>query len=152
MWIFYTALSLLILFTAYFFALPLSKKRPVLIRHGGLIAYYTVLVAGLQPFLSTMPFLIMIATVFFFTLIFKAWFIYGVTEIKISEALSKAASATRTSIENNERSCKIDSSLQIRTHKIVGKINILSFRKGGESKKAKLTVAVFKKFIQNYFI
>ena len=70
----------------------------------------------------------------------------------ISEALSKAASATRVPIENNDGSYKIDNSLRIRIHKIVGKINIVNFKKGGESKKAKLTTVVFKKFIQNYFV
>ena len=152
MWIFYTALSLFILFTAYFFILPLSKKRPVLIKQNGLVAYCAILATALYSFPSTLPFLITIAAIAFFVLIFKTWFVYGVTEIMISDALSKAASATRASIENNDRSYKIDNNLRIRIHKIMGKINIVSFKKGGESKKAKLTAVVFKKFIQNYFV
>jgi len=154
MWIFYTSLSLLTLFTAYFFVLPLSKKRPVLIKQSGLIAYCAILAATfLYPLPSTMPFLITITVIAFFVFIFKTWFIYGVTEIMISDALSKAASATRTSIEKNkDRSYNIDNSLRIRTHKIMGKINIVNFQKGDESKKAKLTVVVFKKFVQNYFV
>jgi len=152
MWIFYTALSLFILLTAYFFVFPLSKKRPVLIRQNGLVAYCAILAATLYPFPSTMPFLITIAVIAFFVFVFKTWFVYGVTEAMISDALSKAASATRTSIENNDRSYKIDNSWQIGIHKIMGKINIVSFKKGGESKKAKLTAVVFKKFIQNYFV
>lgn len=152
MWIFYTALSLFILFTAYFFVLPLSKKRPVLIKQNGLIAYCAILAAALYSLPSTMPFLITIAVVAFFVFIFKTWFVYGVTEIMISDALSRAASATRASIENSDGSYKIDNNLRIRVHKIMGKINIVSFKKGGESKKAKLTAVVFKKFIQNYFV
>lgn len=152
MWIFYTALGLFILFTAYFFILPLSKKRPVLIKHNGLVAYCAILAAALYSLPTTMPFLIMIAVVAFFVFIFKTWFVYGVTEIMISDALSKAASATRAPIENNDGSYKIDNYLRIRIHKIMGKINIVSFKKGGESKKAKLAVVVFKKFIQNYFV
>lgn len=152
MWIFYTALSLFILFTAYFFVLPLSKKRPVLIKQNGLIAYCAILAAALYSLPSTMLFLITIAAIAFFVFVFKTWFVYGVTEIMISDALSKAASITRAPIENNEGSYKIDNSLRIRIHKIMEKINMVSFRKGGESKKAKLTTVVFKKFIQNYFV
>ena len=152
MWISYTALSLFILFTAYFFALPLSKKRPVLIKQNGIIAYCAVLAVALYSFPNSTPFLITIAVIAFFSFIFKIWFVYGVTEIMISEALSKAASATRVPIENNDGSYKIDNSLRIRINKIVGKINIVNFKKGGESKKAKLTTVVFKKFIQNYFV
>ena len=152
MWIFYTALSLFILFTAYFFILPLSKKRPVLIKQNGLVAYCAVFATALYSLPNTMPFLITIAVIAFFVFIFKTWFVYGVTEIMISDALSRAASATRASIENNDKSYKIDNNLRIRIRKIMGKINIVSFKKGGESKKAKLTVVVFKKFIQNYFI
>lgn len=152
MWIFYTALNLFILFTAYFFILPLSKKRPVLIKQNGLVAYCAVFATALYSLSNTMPFLITIAVIAFFVFIFKTWFVYGVTEIMISDALSRAASATRASIENNDKSYKIDNNLRIRIRKIMGKINIVSFKKGGESKKAKLTVVVFKKFIQNYFI
>lgn len=152
MWIFYTALSLFILFTAYFFVLPLSKKRPVLIKQNGLVVYCAVLAAALYSFSGTMPFLITIAIIAFFVFIFKTWFVYGVTDIMISDALSRAASATRASIENNDGSYKIDNNLRMRIHKIMGKINIVSFKKGGESKKSRLTVVVFKKFIQNYFV
>ncbi len=152
MWIFYIALSLFILFTAYFFVLPLSKKRPVLIKQNGLVTYCAILAAALYSLQTAMPFSITIAVIAFFVFIFKTWFVYGVTEIMISDALSKAASATRASIENNDGGYKIDNNLRIRIHKIMGRISIVSFKKGGESKKAKLTVVVFKKFIQNYFV
>lgn len=152
MWIFYTALSLSILFVAYFFILPLSKKRPVLINKSGLIAYCAILFAILYSFPSIMFFLITIVIIAFFVFIFKIWFVYGVTEAMISNAILRASSATRSSIENNNSSYTIDNSLQIRIRKITGKISIVSFKKGGNSKKAKLTIVVFKKFIQNYFI
>lgn len=123
-----------------------------MIKQNGLVAYCAVFATALYSLPNTMPFLITIAVIAFFVFIFKTWFVYGVTEIMISDALSRAASATRASIENNDKSYKIDNNLRIRIRKIMGKINIVSFKKGGESKKAKLTVVVFKKFIQNYFI
>ena len=152
MWIFYTASSLFILFTAYFFVLPLSKKRPVLIKHGGLIVYGAVLVTALYPLLETQLLFIVIAVVVIFLLFFRLWFVYGVTEPMISDALGKAASATRASIEKLSRSYKIDNSLKVRLSNPIGRIHLISFKKGGESKKAKLTAVVFKKFIQNYFV
>ena len=151
MWIFYIALSLFILFTAYFFVLPLSKKRPVLVKHGGLVAFGVVLVVALFPLLGSMPFVVVIAIVIFL-LSFRLWFVYGVTESMIYEALEKAASATRAPIEKLNGGYKIDNSLNVRLRNPVGRIHIISFKKGGESKKAKLTVVVFKKFIQNYFV
>ena len=151
MWIFYIALSLFILFTAYFFVLPLSKKRPVLVKHGGLVAFGVVLVVALFPLLGSMPFVVVI-TIVIFLLSFRLWFVYGVTESMIYEALEKAASATRAPIEKLNGGYKIDNSLNVRLRNPVGRIHIISFKKGGESKKAKLTVVVFKKFIQNYFV
>jgi len=152
MWIFYTALSLFILFTAYFFVLPLLKKRPVLIKHGGLAAFGAVLVTALYPLLGTRLLFIVIVAIVIFLLLFRLWFVYGVTETMISEALGKAASATRAPIEKLNGSYKIDNSLNVRLCNPVGRIHIISFKKGGESKKAILTAVVFKKFIQNYFV
>jgi len=151
MWIFYIALSLFILFTAYFFILPLSKKRPILIKHGGLVAFGVILVAALYPLLESRPFVVII-TIVIFLLSFRLWFVYGVTKSMIYEALEKAASATRAPIEKLNGGYKIDNSLNVRLRNPVGRIHIISFKKGGESKKAKLTVVVFKKFIQNYFV
>lgn len=152
MWVFYTALSLLVLLTAYFFVLPLSKKRPVLIRRGGLVAYGAVFVMALYQPLALFPFVILVAIVIFFLLLFRPWFVYGVTEAMITDALAKAASATRTPLEKTNGNYILDNSLRVRIRGIGGKVNIISFKKGGESKKAKLTMVVFKKFIQNYFV
>lgn len=152
MWIFYIALSLFILFTAYFFVLPLSKKRPVLIKHRGLVAYGAVLIMTLYPLLETRLLVIVITATVIFLLFFRLWFVYGVTETMISDALGKAALATRAPIEKMVGSYRIDNSFKVRLRNPVGKINIISFKKGGESKKAKLTTVVFKKFIQNYFV
>src|SRR3989344_675981 len=111
MWIFYIALSLFILFTAYFFILPLSKKRPVLIKHGGLVAFGVILVAALYPLLETRLLFIIIVTIVIFLLLFRLWFVYGVTETMVSDALGKATSVTRASIEKLNGGYKIDNSL-----------------------------------------
>lgn len=152
MWIFYTALSLLVLFTAYFFVLPLSKKRPVLIKHGGLVAYGVVFAMVLYWLPGLLPFVVLVAVAIFFLLLFRPWFVYGVTETMISDALGKAASATRALLEKTNGNYRIDNNLRVRIRSFGGRVNIISFKKEGESKKAKLTVVVFKKFIQNYFV
>lgn len=152
MWIFYTALSLLVLFTAYFFVLPLSKKRPVLIKHGGLVAYGVVFAIVLYPAWESRPLVTVFALAIVFLLLFRPWFVYGVTEAMITDALAKAASATRAPFEKIDEDYRIDNNLRVRIFGIGGKVNIISFKQGGESKKPKLTVVVFKKFIQNYFV
>lgn len=152
MWIFYTALSLFILFTAYFFIFPLSKKRPVLIMHWGLVAYGVVLAMALYSLLELRIFGVVMAPVVILLLFLRLWFVYGITGTMISDALEKAASATRAPIEKASESYKIDNSLRVLVHQILGKIYVVSFKKGGESKKANLTKVVFKKFIQNYFV
>jgi hypothetical protein len=131
--------------------LSLSKKRPVLIRHWGLVAFGVVLVAALYPLLESRSFVVVVPIVIF-PLFFRLWFVYGLTEPMISEALGKAASATRAPIEKLNGGYKIDNSLNVRLHNPVGRIHVISFKKGGESKKAKLTAVVFKKFMQNYFV
>ena len=152
MWTFYTALVLFVLLTAYFFIFPLSKRRPVLIKHGGFVAYGIVVAMTLYPLIEVRPFFAVIAVVAIFLLFFKLWLVYGVTETMISDALVKAASATRAPIEKLDGGYKIDNGLKVRLRNIVGKVHIISFKKGDGSKKAKLTKVVFKKFIQNYFV
>ena len=68
------------------------------------------------------------------------------------EALEKAALATRAPIEKLDNKYKIDGSMEIRLFNFAGKTSLVSFKKTSDSKRAKLTVVVFKKFIQNYFI
>ena len=152
MWIFYTASSLFILLTAYFFILPLSKKRPVLIRNRGIAVYSTVLVITLYPLLEIWLLVVIITAIVLFLLSLRLWFVYGVTKTMIFDALEKAALATRVPIEKLAGSHRIDNSLKVQLRNPVGKMHIILFKKGGESKKVKLTVAVFKKFIQNYFV
>lgn len=152
MWVFYTALSLFILLTAYFFILPLAKKRPVLIRSGGIAVYSTVLAITLYPLLEIWLFVVIATAIALFLSSRSPWLVYGVTATMIFDALEKAAFATRAPIEKLVRGYRIDSSLKVRLCNIVRKIHIISFNKGGESKRAELTTVVFKKFIQNYYV
>ena len=151
MWVFYTTLVLFTLLTGYFFAFPLYKKRPVLIKKGGFIIYSLSLVTASFPFLGIWTFIIAIAVLLLLYFL-NSWFVYGVTGAMFFEALEKAALATRAPIEKLDNKYKIDGSMEIRLFNLAGKTSIVSFKKMSDSKRAKLTVVVFKKFIQNYFI
>ena len=151
MWVFYTTLVLFTLLTGYFFAFPLYKKRPVLIKKGGFIIYSLSLVIALFPFLGIWTFIIAIAVLLLLYFL-NPWFVYGVTGAMLFEALGKAALATRAPIEKLDNKYKIDGSMEVRSFNLAGKTSLISFKKTSDSKRAKLTVVVFKKFIQNYFI
>lgn len=151
MWVFYTTLVLFTLLTGYFFAFPLYKKRPVLIKKGGFILYSLSLVTATFPFLGIWTFIIAI-TVLLLLYFLNPWFVYGITGVMLFEALGKAALATRAPIEKLDNKYKIDGSMEIRLFNLAGKTSLVSFKKTSDSKRAKLTVVVFKKFIQNYFI
>ena len=87
-----------------------------------------------------------------FLYLLKPWFVYGVTRVMLSQALEKAALAIRAPIEKLADGYTIDGSMGVRQHHLAKKITLMSFRATSESKKAKLTRVVFKKFVQNYFI
>ena len=70
----------------------------------------------------------------------------------IFDAIDKAASITRTTIEKSDNMCKIDNEASLNLACSAGKINLVLLKKITYSKKAKLMIVVFKKFIQNYFI
>ena len=151
MWVFYTTLVLFTLLTGYFFAFPLYKKRPVLIKKGGFIIYSLSLVTVSFPFLGIWTFIIAIAVLLLLYFL-NPWFVYGVTDAMLFEALEKAALATRASIEKLDNKYKIDGSMKIRLLNLTERTILVLYKKTSDSKKAKLTIVVFKKFIQNYFI
>ncbi len=151
MWVFYTTLVIFTLLTGYFFAFPLYKKRPVLIKNVGLIIYLLSLVMASFPFLGVWSFVIAIAALICLPF-FNLWFVYGVTGAMLFEALERAALATRAPIEKSGNKYTIDCSLDIRSFNLEGKTIVVSFKTTSDSKKAKLTAVVFNKFIQNYFI
>lgn len=152
MWLLYVALSWFFLLTAYFFVLPLSKKRPVLIKYKGLIAYVSVVVIALFWITELRPLIILCAVVILFLAVSKPWFVYGITQAMITDALAKAASLTRSTLERTDKNYCINGSLQVSIRYSLGKINIISFKEAGESKKARITMEVLRKFIHNYFI
>lgn len=152
MWLLYVALSCFFLLTAYFFVLPLSKKRPVLIKHKGLIAYVAVIAISLFLLTELLPLVFLFAGAILFLLLFKPWFVYGINQEMITDALARAASLTRVPLEKTGKNYYINGSLQVSIHYSVGKINIISFKEAEESKKARITVEVMRKFIHNYFI
>ena len=151
MWIFYTTLVLFTLLTGYFFVFPLYKKRPVLIKKGGFIVYSLSLVISSLPFLGIWTFIIAIAVLLLLYFL-NPWFVYGITGMMLSDALEKAALATRTPIEKLDNNYKIDGGMNIRLFNLTKRTILILYKKTSDSKKAKLTVVVFKKFIQNYFI
>lgn len=81
----------------------------------------------------------------------KLWFVYGITGTLLSEALEKAALATMTPIEKSASWYKIDG-MTVKFYSLSKTTNFISLHSAIVSKKAKLTKAVFKKFMQNYFI
>jgi len=152
MWISLIVFSLLILLTAYFFILPLSKKRPVLIRSKGLTMYIFLLAVLSYVYVweSALGILGAVSIAIFLT--HRSWLVYGVTEEKIVKALEKAAQATRAPIDKHHRSHTICDSGSMRIFALSKRLNLIIFKQKGKSKKISLTKDVMKKFIQNYFI
>lgn len=150
--ILFISVSSLVLLTAYFVVLPRSKKRPVLIKHKGLLVYGTVFAVILCRLSDLLPFVFLIVITALLLLLFKPWFVYGLTNAMITDALERAASAARTPLEKTDGYYRIDNSLQIRIRSFGGKVSVISFKKAGESKKAILTTGIFKKFMQNFLV
>jgi len=149
--IFYLSIVLFLLINAYFLFLPLFKKRPIVLKHIKLIIYFLVLAVILYRFLGIWI-LVITGLAITFLFILKPWFVYGVTSDMLSEALEKAANITRTPYKKLTNEHKIDEKLRVKRYFFNKKITIILFRKIAESKKTKLTIVVFSKFIQNLFI
>jgi hypothetical protein len=151
-WIFNASLILFVLFTIYFLVFPLSKRRPILMTQYGLFIYCVILFTVLYSLFNKIFFLIIFVLLIIFIVIFKPWVIYGIAGILISDALLKAASITKTSVKSNNMNHIIDNKLQIHIFSFVKNFNLIILKENGKSKKSKLTMLVFKKFILNYFI
>ena len=150
MLVFYTMSIVFIVLTGYFFAFPLHKKRPVLIKEDELVVYFVALAVALLQFFHI--WIIVIAVlIILFLYVLKPWFVYGVTRVMLSEALEKAALATKAPIEKLADGYTIDGSIKVKQYNLAEKIIFISFEATNESKKAKLTMVVYKKFILNYF-
>lgn len=145
------AIIFLLLLTGYFIILPLSKKRPVLIKNIG-IPLFIITIFGIVALLFHIFILwigIVIALYFYFI---RLWIVFGVTKEKLVEALQKATVMTRASFEPDDKVYLIDSSMKIRISSFGQKTDLISFKKGKDSKRANLAKEVFRKFIQNYFL
>ena len=122
---------LLLLLIGYFAILPLSKKRPVLIKNIG-VPLFTLTIFGIAALLS--------------------YLFIGVTKDKLAEALQKATVMTRASFEIDGKIYLIDGSMRIGISNLGKKTNFIYFRNKNGSKRANLAKEVFRKFIQNYFL
>lgn len=152
MQVLYIFLFILLLLTSYFFGLPLYKKRPIVLKQIGITVYSFVLTGVAFLLVELWVYLVITITLLCSIVLLRPWFVYGVTTTMLSEALQKAATATRSPIEQSLNTYKIDNSIEIRFWKVGQKISLILFRRWNQSKKAELTKVVFKKFIQNYFI
>ncbi|OGM32435.1 hypothetical protein A3D00_05645 [Candidatus Woesebacteria bacterium RIFCSPHIGHO2_02_FULL_38_9] len=142
---------LLLLLIGYFAILPLSKKRPVLIKNIG-VPLFTLTIFGIAALLSYL-FIFWIGVSIALCLYFMClWIVFGVTKDKLAEALQKATVMTRASFEIDGKIYLIDGSMRIGISNLGKKTNFIYFRNKNGSKRANLAKEVFRKFIQNYFL
>jgi hypothetical protein len=151
MFIIYTASVLLISLSLYFFVLPVCKKRPIMLKNGGLAVYLFLLAIALLS-LSKVLALVVGGLILLFLCLLKPWFIYGITAEMIVDTLNKSALATRANLEKVGNIYNVGEKMEIKVYTIGNKIKILSFNKYGRSQKNKLIRSVFGRFIMNYYI
>lgn len=145
------AITLFVLLSGYFVILPLSKKRPVLIKNIG-IPLFIVTIFGIVALLSHIFILwigVVIALYFYFI---QSWIVFGVTKEKLVEALQRATVMTRANFEMDGKVYLIDGSMKIGISNLGQKTDFISFKSKKDSKRANLAKEVFRKFIQNYFL
>ncbi|MEI6222832.1 MAG: hypothetical protein WCP97_08785 [bacterium] len=142
---------LITILLAYFVAFPLTKKRAVILRPINLTALLVALSIAVYAVTSYWigVFVLVVGLVLF---ALKPWFVFGLTEEMITQALKKAAQATRATCEKSSNRTTLCASVTIRQHCFTTRTALLTFRKKEHSKKAQLTKVVFRKFMQNYFI
>ena len=144
-------LFFLILTLVHVIVLPVAKKRPAIISglEGSILLFFFL--AFLSSFVN--PYIYIICTltviVFFFS---DTWIIYGVDKNKVLAAFQKASSATRSTNTILNEDIEINNTMILKVRNIHKKITYVKLRKHGVSKKTDLTIVVFRKFIQNYFI
>lgn len=134
----------------YIVALPLSKRRPVIIN--GQIGFATaiILIASI-PYIDFWSYVL--ATLVGLVLYaMPTWLIFGVTSSKLRDALKRSANMTRTDLEGDGRGYTIDHSSSIKITQLTKQSSMMFFNIRKESKKSTLTKKVFKKFIENYKI
>jgi len=148
-----TAIILLLLISGYFIALPLSKRRPILIKNIGLPLYALVIFAivGLSSHISLFFIVGIILALFFY--VTRMWLVFGISKEKIPDTLQKATALTRAVLTKDGERYLIDNgSMRIRIIQLSRRISWIIFREVSYSKRASLSKEVFRKFIQNYFL
>lgn len=151
MFLLYSLLTILILVVAYLVILPLSKSRPVFIREMGCAALSVAGIAIIGTFLHPWWYLVAIllgALVY----LSKPWIVIGISRDQVKSAVERAAAATRTECVKSTHGYRLDSSCRLRLFSIGNSMHSMLFSGYKNSKKAKLTKNVGRKFIQNYFI
>jgi|GEM_PF-2817147 len=147
----YLLLALSVLLFAHLIFLPLSKKRPIILKGGEASAFFTVLIALVASFLHPVIYIIALASGLFiyFT---KCWIVSGVSVENIKSALDKSILATRATNVQNGNKYTLDNSMSITITNLGIKTSYIQYRSHAFSKKSELTKEIFRKFIQNYFI
>ena len=145
--ILYILLAVLML---YIIVLPLSKKRPVVIR--GKIGFTAAIIL-----IASIPYIDFWSYILAFTIglvlyAMPTWLIFGVTTNKLRDAIQRSANMTRTDLKEDGRGYTIDHNSSIKITNLTKQSSIMLFNIRKDSKKSKLTKKVFKKFIENYKI
>lgn len=147
----YLLLSSTVLFGAHLFLLPLVKRRPIILN--GMEAYCFILVLGSAIASLIHPqFYLLVAAAALIFFIVRPWVIYGASVEKVKDALHRAALATRTAAATTYAVSVIDDSLHLRIVAFSRRIIVLFPSSVRSSKKAALTMRVFRKFLLNYSI
>jgi hypothetical protein len=148
----FISIIFLLLINGYFVALPLSKKRPVLIKNVG-IPLYTFTLFSIVSSLSNIFFLAVGILIAIFFYMKHAWFVFGISKEEILATLKKAANLTRSDMKETGGNYLIDNgSMKIQIICLNKKTNFIIFKELCFSKKANLSKEVVRKFIQNYIM
>jgi hypothetical protein len=141
-----------ILLNVYFIVLPLSKKRPVLIKNAGL-ALYALCIFSIAAFVSNI--FVIIASFIFATVLYMSqmWFIFGVSKEEIAATLKKSATLTHSNMREASGDYLINNdSIKIRIICFNKKTEFIIFKELHFSKKTDLFKEIVRKFIQNYLM
>lgn len=149
--IFYIVLVLCVIIGLHLILLPLSKKRPILLKGVEAAFFFALLITCMTFFIRPYNYILGLIIVLIFLFI-KYWIVMGISKNNIIDALNKAILATRANSENTTTGYILDGALRITIYNIGGKMNIVIFKNILYSKKAILTQTVWRKFIQNFFI
>lgn len=145
---------LLILFIGFFahlIFLPLSKRRPVILKGIEGAVFITIFLLFIASILQPVIYIIGIV-VGLFIYYKQSWIIYGISFEDSKNALDRAILATRAVSSKEGNTYTIDNSLSVTFKNLGIKISYVAYNSHTYSKKAALTKEIFRKFVQNYFV